>query len=428
MAQDPFSLIGRVLDGNYRIDSLAGEGSFGVVYKAFHLQFEQPVAVKCLKIPDELLPAEREGFLRRFREEGRLQFQLSQGTFGVVRSIALGDATMPSGLWAPYVVLEWLAGRPLSQVLHERYLKGMQGRPLSEVIEWLELPARALAYAHENRVTHRDIKPGNLFVTPPSGAGQPPNLRVLDFGIAKVLQEGGERLGGTGNTTCFCFTPAYGAPEQFDSTLGSSGPWTDVYSFALVAVEMLTDRRVASGSDIEMAASALNFSVRPTPRNRGAVVSDAVEHVFFRALSVDPSVRYPHLGAFWSALQQAAQLNQPLPAGPPSTVEHSISATSVPPTVEHSVSSPTGPVPTSATAAPQQFLPTVDVTVTDASLPYLAPGNPGPPSPSYAQNQGQVQRREGGFPWLWLSLGIVLGMAVIISLFGLVCTCLVMTS
>ena len=83
---DPLQLVGQVLDGTYRIDAVVGEGGFGIVYRALHLQFDGFVAVKCLKIPWTVRPEVREAFLAKFREEAKLLFRLSKGTLesGVV--------------------------------------------------------------------------------------------------------------------------------------------------------------------------------------------------------------------------------------------------------------------------------------------------------------------------------------------------------
>ena len=370
---DPLALVGQVLDGTYRIDALVGEGGFGVVYKAFHLRFEEPVAVKCLKIPGSFAPETREAFLRKFREEGKLLFQLSQGTLGIVRSIALGDVTTPSGVWAPYVVLEWLEGTPLSAIMHDRRRRGMPGRPLSEVMHWLDPPAKALAYAHEKRVAHRDIKPANLFAMRGAMPGEVPQLKLLDFGIAKVMEEGSDAFRKARTQAGFSsFTPHYAAPEQFDPSIGPTGPWSDVYSFALMAVEMLTDRSAVDGEDaIKLMSAALNKAVRPTPRARGAQVSDAVEQVFARALSVDPAARHPDMSQFWEALRQAAG------AGERSVVT--------------AVQPPAG----------------------GYTPPYPLPQSVYPPPQAASR---------GSRTWVWVSLGFVIGLAIMLALGFLTCT------
>jgi serine/threonine-protein kinase len=413
--QDPFSLLGQTLEQVYRIDSLVGEGGFGVVYKGFHLAFEQPIAVKCLKIPGSFSPPTREAFLRKFREEGRLLYQLSLGTLGIVRSIALSDTVTPAGIWAPFVVLEWLDGHPLALDIAQRARLGLTGRTLAETMGLLDLPARALAFAHERRVAHRDIKPGNLFVVPnPSRPGAPPTLKILDFGIAKVMEEGASAIyaGGPTQMGFSSFTPQYAAPEQFDPSVGPTGPWSDVYSFALVMVEMLTDRRPIDGDDpVTLLRGATNPSLRPTPRARGAVVADGVEGVFLRALAVSPVARFPELGAFWEALRIVS--GEIMATTPPVV-------TSQPPTP----ALPGGP-PMHASAAMAQ-LPTLAVTPPLYSGP-LAPVVPvqaipatpfAGPTPVVA---GQAPRE--GRSWLfWLPLTVLILLVAVVVVSGVVCT------
>ncbi len=378
-AIDPFQLVGQTLDGVYRLDRLVGEGGFGVVYRGFHLAFEQPVAVKCLKLPPEMSSDTREAFLRKFREEGRLLYQLSQESLGIVRSIALGDTVSPNGIWTPFVVLEWLDGTSLASDLEQRRAARLQGRPLNEVLSLLEVPARALAHAHELRVAHRDIKPANLHVLPARKPGAPPTLKVLDFGIAKVMEEGANAQHANATAMGFqSFTPEYASPEQFNPTFGSTGPWSDVYSFALVVAEMLTDRPWCEEEDaIKLMIACTQSLSRPTPRRRGANIPDSVEAVFRRALSVPPTERQPDLAVFWQELVGAARAS----ATPASLVALPASFVPGTPPMAPSRAAPwgppaTGPFPPAMSApapsAPAPFAPSHP----GASMPFAPPTSP----------------------------------------------------
>ncbi|HEY2512562.1 MAG TPA: protein kinase, partial [Polyangiaceae bacterium] len=92
---DPFGLIGQVLDGQFRVDKFVGEGGFSYVYRGHHAGLDEPIAVKCLKLPPALGSALVESFIRRFRDESKIHYRLSQGSLAIARSIASGT-TMSS--------------------------------------------------------------------------------------------------------------------------------------------------------------------------------------------------------------------------------------------------------------------------------------------------------------------------------------------
>ena len=306
MARDTFGWVGSVLEGKYRIESIVGDGGFGVVYAAQHLGFGRRVAVKCLKVPGHLDEAERRQFLEGFLAEGNLLHQLSQAHAGVVQALDIGAAESPNGAWTPYLVLEWLDGVTLEDDLADRARRGVAPRSLGETLALFEGAAGALATAHEQSVAHRDVKPANLFL---AKVGSAVRTKVLDFGIAKVLTETTNltrALAATGQSIR-AFTPQYGAPEQFSPRFGATGTWTDVYAFALVLVEVLSGQAALVGADTtQLYIQSTDPGERPTPRTRGVAVSDAVEAVLARALEVQPRDRIHTLGEFWSALVAAA--------------------------------------------------------------------------------------------------------------------------
>jgi hypothetical protein len=302
-ATDPFGLAGQLLDGQFRVETFVGEGGFSVVYRGTHVGLAEPIAVKCLKLPPSLGSALVDSFVRRFRDESRLHYKLSQGHLHIARSIACGTTVAPAtSALVPYTVLEWLDGRSLAEEFEERSARGMRGRPLAEAVKLLDSAIDALAYAHAQGVVHRDLNPGNLFFAKTTSGTK---LKVLDFGVAKVMADSVLAMGSVltlGNMRIF--TPSYGAPEQFDERLGAMGPWTDVYAIALVLLEVMTDRTVVEGEHIgELAAQALNPSHRPTPRSRGLSVPDEVEAVFARAVALAPSERPRDAGEFWGTLK-----------------------------------------------------------------------------------------------------------------------------
>jgi len=333
---DPFGLLGQVLDGQFRIDEVAGEGGSSVVYRGEHVGFDSKVAIKCLKVQTYLESALADSFMRRFRDEGRSSYKLSQGHFHIVRCIAIGTTTTPpqdpgqdagkdpgqdhgrapapkAGSLIPYMVLEWLDGQSFARELEERRLAGAQGRPIADLLEHLDTAIDAVAYAHTQGVAHRDLHPGSIFLARTREGDQ---AKVLDFGLAKIVREHAiESAGQSATAGAFrVFSPAYAAPEQLDETLGPIGPWTDVYTLAMVLLEAMRDQPPFLGLSLpELRTKILDASSRPTPRDLGVVVSDDVQAVFARALAREPSARIQDAGAFWSALKAAAETGMPTP-------------------------------------------------------------------------------------------------------------------
>ena len=306
---DPFGLIGQVLDGQFRVDKFVGEGGFSIVYRGHHIGLDEPIAIKCLKLPPALGSALVEAFIRRFRDESRIQYRLSQGNLAIARSIGSGT-TMSSSTSAlvPYMVLEWLEGRSLAQDFEVRRAHGMQGRTMDEVVKLLDPAAQGLAFAHAQGVVHRDMNPGNLFLAQRQQSPQGVLTKVLDFGVAKVISDHALELGPRAQTLgqIRIFAPAYGAPEQFDDAMGKVGPQSDVYSFALILLEAMRDHAVRDGEHLgEFALMALDPSLRPTPRALGVAVGDAVEDLFKRAGSLRPEERPTDMGQFWGGLKHA---------------------------------------------------------------------------------------------------------------------------
>ena len=303
---DLYGIEGQVLDGQFRVDRAIGEGGFSVVYRGQHIGLDEPVAIKCLKLQAPLASSIVDGIVRRFRDESKIHYRLSRGSLHIARTIAAGTTMAPAtGALVPYMVLEWLDGYTLSEELRARRMRGERGRSVQEVIRLLDPVAEAMAFAHAQGVVHRDLNPSNIFVAHVQGGS---SLKVLDFGVAKVVSDAlalGPRAATIGQIRMF--TPAYAAPEQFHDTLGPIGPYTDVYSFAVMLVELLADRTPIDGEHIgDFADRAIDPSRRPTPRSMGITVGDAVEAVIARAVTVDPTQRPCDIGEFWGMLKNAA--------------------------------------------------------------------------------------------------------------------------
>jgi serine/threonine-protein kinase len=303
MMHDPFGLAGLVIDGQFRVERIIGEGGFSVVYRGLHQGLGEPIAVKCLKLTAQLDTEAIENFTRRFRDEGRLQYRLGQGNLDIVRCITSGTVTATTGALVPYLVLEWLEGASLALDLRIRRDRGMTGRPLEEVIAMFEPCAKALDYAHTLGVVHRDVKPGNLFLAQRAGGVR---MKVLDFGLAKVLDETiGITLAATMGNMMMC-SPRYAAPEQFDPSIGAVGPWTDVYSLGLVVLEALRDQRVRKGDGmIACMQEATDARNAITATALGIKVPSRIELALARATALDVRTRQQSAGQLWDELSAA---------------------------------------------------------------------------------------------------------------------------
>jgi len=304
MIEDILGLCGTVVADKYEVLEAVGKGGFAVVYRAKHLLWNRPVALKVFKALGGSSPSGSKALTDDLVKEASVLAELSEQTASICQARDLGVLTTKAGESLPYMVLEWLEGKTLAETLLNEQSAGMPPRSLAASVTLLDPIAEALALAHAHGIAHRDVKPANVFLAV-GGDGKSLSVKLLDFGIAKVVQDA-QRTGGAFHKTegqVTSFTPHYGAPEQFSRKFGATGPWTDVFALALVVTECAIGRRIVRTNDfVEMAKLATDTSQRPTPRRLGLDVSDATEAVFTRAVAVMPQDRYPTAGAFWIAL------------------------------------------------------------------------------------------------------------------------------
>ncbi len=323
MDADIFGIVGSTQAGFFRIDRVVAEGGFGVVYQAFHTAFRAPVALKCLKVPETMTPADRDAFLEKFREEGEMLFRLSSASPVVVRPLHVDAITLEGGRFVPFLALEWLEGEPFDVIIHRRSKQGKTPLGIRSLVPFLQPIAQALAQAHaittvdgQVAIIHRDIKPDNIFVVRAHGRE---SVRILDFGIARAKSAASLHAGEATTGNMFdAFTPGYAAPEQWlPKRFGQTGPWTDVWGLALTMVEALTGDAPIGNDDIAaMMGAALDPTYRPTPRYKGADVPDAVEQAFLRALAIDPRERTQSIEAFWTELETGLDMPSTFRAAP----------------------------------------------------------------------------------------------------------------
>jgi len=270
--------------GPYRLEERIGDGGSSLVYRAERAdeQFERTVAVKVLRAP----VVEESEAAGRFRAERQILASLSHPHIAEVYDGGVLDDGRP------YLVMEYVEGRPITE--HCR----AEGLSVDERVRLIRQAAGAVQAAHEQLVVHRDLKPSNVLVEQATG-----QVKLLDFGIAKIL---GELPGGpvpstqTGHQP---MTPAYAAPEQVKGETISVA--TDTYALGTLLYELLTDRR-PHGEDESSpyaVARAVCEEDPPPPSNvvadsdRRAALEGDLDAIVLTALRKHPGERYDTVDA-----------------------------------------------------------------------------------------------------------------------------------
>ena len=214
---------GAFIGDKYRIEREIGRGGFGVVVRAMHLTLDQRVAIKVLTEGEGSTQQEWEEDAARFRREAKATAALRSEH--VVR--VLDVDVLEHGY--PYIVMEYLEGK----TLHEQIYGTQGGMPIAEAVDVCIQVLAAIADAHAAGIVHRDLKPANVFLT--RGPGAIPIVKVLDFGVSKMLSAGSQRLTRTGSVVG---TVAYMAPEQMLDARTVDGRG-DLWSVGLILYESL---------------------------------------------------------------------------------------------------------------------------------------------------------------------------------------------
>ncbi len=274
--------------GRYRILGELGSGGMGVVFRAYDPVLGREVAIKTLKLSDFSNPSERDSLRERLAREARAAAALSHS--GIV---AIHDVVQQGDLLS--LVMERIEGQTLAHVLST-------GPPdLTTALRIIRETAAALDYAHRKGIVHRDIKPANLMLDETNA------VKVADFGIAKITssQTRTESAGGL-----IVGTAGYMAPEQLRGA--SVDGRTDQFSLAVVAYEMLANRRPFVADSMIALTHQVVFEEAPTLSTLRPGFGPAVDAVFHKALSKSPSSRYPTCSDFAAALESSviAAVNQ----------------------------------------------------------------------------------------------------------------------
>ena len=277
--------------GSHRLVRKIGQGGMGAVYEGIQESTDRRVAIKLIR-PSMA----NQVFVRRFKNEQRILAALEHP--GIAR---LYDAsTTDTGV--PYLAMEFVDGHTVVDFCAERQLS------IEERVQLFERICEAVQHAHQHLIVHRDLKPSNILIT---RDGEP---KLLDFGIAKLLDSGGDSAIGATVTGLRLMTPEYASPEQIRGEPVTTA--SDVYSLGVVLYELLTNRRlyrVTSRKTHEIERAVLEQSPsRPSsavlreegepvqtawsghaaPRKHAALLRGDLDNIVLRALDKDPARRY----------------------------------------------------------------------------------------------------------------------------------------
>jgi serine/threonine-protein kinase len=281
---------GELIGGRYRIEKVLGQGGMAVVVSAKDERLDEVVAIKVL-LPERVANSDaRERFTREARTAVRIKNE------HVVRVTDVGE--LPDG--TPYMVMEYLEGEDLASLLVRK-----KKVPASTAMFYVLQVCSALKEAHGLGVVHRDLKPANLFLA--KKRGQPPSLKVLDFGISKVETHDRRRT----ETKEILGSPWYMAPEQMKRA-ASADSRADVWSLGIILHELVTGEVPFDGASMtEVIVTVLHDDPRIAA---SPDIPESLGKVIRKCLSKSPDDRYATADDLAAALREAD-----VPLTPPSS-------------------------------------------------------------------------------------------------------------
>lgn len=294
--------------GQYRVEYRLGAGATGVVFRGRDTKSDAIVALKVLNENLGTISSLR----RRFEREARLLTKLEHPNIVHIASFGVQDTYT-------FIAMELLEGRTLEDALDEAPLDPLRA------IEVMTEMLRGLAFAHEKEIVHRDLKPANVFLVRPTTSEAPPGtsspqrdrVKLLDFGLAKLLSDdGGEGEDGTlTRKGRIVGTPAYMAPEQITGV--SLDVRADVYAAGILLYELLADRRPFL-SDRRSELLRAHLLAPPPPLEtvrQGLTVHPELEGLVQKALEKNPNDRFPSAQAMLDALLALPPKPARMPSG-----------------------------------------------------------------------------------------------------------------
>jgi serine/threonine-protein kinase len=276
------TLCGKLVDGRYRIQERIGEGGVGVVYAAEHVQLKRKVALKVL----HPLFAPHSEFRLRFEREAQAASRTSHPACVAVLDFGTFEGR-------PYLVMEFVEGRLLSERLQEKALNPTEAVLIARQV------LGALRHAHSLGIIHRDVKPGNIMLCEPTRTGA--QVKLLDFGLAKNLDShAGDPSNALTQVGAVFGTPGYLSPEQAAGVPVDAR--SDLYSLGVVLFEMVCCRKPFASDDQLEVLQAHISTPPPKASTFRPDISPALEDVIARALDKSRETRFQTADDFIDAL------------------------------------------------------------------------------------------------------------------------------
>ena len=277
---------GQILAGKFEVERVLGAGGMGIVVAARHTQLGQRVALKFL-LP---VACEVPGAVARFLREGKAAARITSEHVARVMDTGVLDGG------APYLVMEYLEGSDLGEVVQNR------GRiPADDAIEYVLQACEAIVEAHELGIVHRDLKPANLFLS--KRADGSPLVKVLDFGISKV--EGSGSRSQLTSASVLMGSPRYMSPEQMMSAKDVDAR-TDVWALGVILFELTTGKSVWSADTMQGLCALIASSPAPLLRTLAPDAPELLEDVVARCLAKSRDDRIASVADLALALEPIA--------------------------------------------------------------------------------------------------------------------------
>ncbi len=267
--------------GRFVIKKVLGEGAQGIVYQGYDPQLERYVAIKSLHLNQQIdVQTQLDELLKEARAVSKFEHK------NIVSIYEAGEDKNKA-----YLVFEYVEGQLLSEVI-----KNTGQLEVNKAVNIIRAIVQGIAHAHEHDVVHCDLKPANILINTHNIP------KVMDFGIARMLQQGEVK------SDNFAGTPRYCAPEYLTENI--VGKANDVFSLGLIFYELLTGKRVFNGKKLQEVLNQVLYQKVVLPSQYNDAIDEQLEHIIMRMLDRDRTVRYQDAKEIEQALAEYIDINK----------------------------------------------------------------------------------------------------------------------